>query len=124
MCDISFLRFYLTLTRSSVHERAEIAVDAATLKIMQPVYEVRREAVKSLPRFWGTALAQHTQLAIYMAGQDDMRALAHLTDLSIEYDAVEPRAFTIIFVSLSGCCIVRLNVNSRSGILRKPVLLG
>jgi len=64
---------------------------------MQPVYEARREAVKSLPRFWGTVLAQHAQLAVVMAGLDDMRALAHLIDLSIEYDDVEPRAFTIIF---------------------------
>ncbi|KAF8604430.1 hypothetical protein BDV93DRAFT_440861 [Ceratobasidium sp. AG-I] len=97
MCVISFLQCHLTLTSSSVHERAEIAVDAATLKIMRPVYEARREAVKSLPRFWGTALAQHAQLAVYMAGQDDMRALAHLTDLSIDYDTVETRAFTLIF---------------------------
>jgi hypothetical protein len=82
-----------------VHERAEIAVDAATQKIMQPIYAARREAVKSLPRFWGTALAQHAQLAVYMAGQDDMKALSHLTDLWVEYDQVEPRAFTIVFVS-------------------------
>lgn len=99
MCVISFLPCHLLLTGSLVHGRAEIAVDAATMKIMQPVYEARRKAVKSLPRFWGTALAQHSQLAVYMAGQDDMRALAHLTDLWVEYDPVEPRAFTIIFVS-------------------------
>ncbi|KAG8713859.1 hypothetical protein FRC11_010706 [Ceratobasidium sp. 423] len=83
--------------QSKLHERAEIAVDIATQKIMQPVYAARREAVKSLPRFWGTALAQHAQLAIVLAGQDDMKALSHLTDLWVEHDPVEPRAFTIIF---------------------------
>ncbi|KAB5590139.1 hypothetical protein CTheo_6426 [Ceratobasidium theobromae] len=77
--------------------RAEIAVDAATQKIMQPIYTARREAVKSLPRFWGTALSQHAQLAVYMAGQDDMKALSYLSDLWVEYDQVEPRAFTIVF---------------------------
>jgi len=80
-----------------LQERAEIAADAAATKIMQPVYEKRRAAVKALPRFWGTALAQHEQLAVLMAGQDDMKALSYLTDLWVEYDAVEPRAFTIFF---------------------------
>lgn len=124
MCVVSFLRCFWALTGSLVHERAEIAVDAATLKIMQPVYEARREAVKSLPRFWGTALAQHSQLAILMAGQDDMRALAHLTDLSVQYDPVEPRAFTIIFVSVLTRRNALLNANACSGILRKSVFLG
>ncbi|QRV99502.1 Nucleosome assembly protein (NAP) [Ceratobasidium sp. AG-Ba] len=78
-------------------ERAEIAVDAATIKIMQSVYQKRREAVKTLPRFWGTALAQHDQLAVYMAGPDDLKALTHLSDLWVEYDEVEPRAFTVNF---------------------------
>jgi hypothetical protein len=90
---------FFPLTLWPVHERAEIAIDAATLKIMRPVYEARRAVVKSLPRFWGTALAQHDQLAVYMAGQDDMRALAHITDLWVEYDSIESRAFTIVFVS-------------------------
>ncbi|KAL5637508.1 hypothetical protein ACGC1H_004058 [Rhizoctonia solani] len=83
--------------QTKLHERAEIAVDIATQKIMQPVYAARREAVKSLPRFWGTALGQHAQLAIYLAGQDDMKALSYLTDLWVEHDSVEPRAFSIIF---------------------------
>ncbi|KAH7333605.1 hypothetical protein B0J17DRAFT_676044 [Rhizoctonia solani] len=83
--------------QTKLHERAEIAVDIATQKILQPTYAARREAVKSLPHFWGTALAQHAQLAIIMAGQDDMKALSHLTDLWVEHDAVETRAFTIIF---------------------------
>ncbi|KAG8743229.1 hypothetical protein FRC10_000230 [Ceratobasidium sp. 414] len=80
-----------------LQERAEIAVDAATIKIMQSVYEKRRAAVKALPRFWGTALAQHDQLVVYMAGQDDMKALSYLMDLWVEYDPVEPRAFTVMF---------------------------
>ncbi|KDN35125.1 hypothetical protein RSAG8_11858, partial [Rhizoctonia solani AG-8 WAC10335] len=83
--------------QTKLHERAEIAVDIATQKIMQPIYAARREAVKSLPRFWGTALSQHAQLAIYLAGQDDMKALSYLTDLWVEHDPVEPRAFDIIF---------------------------
>ncbi|CUA70969.1 template-activating factor I [Rhizoctonia solani] len=83
--------------QTKLHERAEIAVDIATQKIMQPIYAARREAVKSLPRFWGTALSQHAQLAVCLAGQDDMKALSHLTDLWVEHDQVEPRAFTIHF---------------------------
>ncbi|KAG8720564.1 hypothetical protein FRC08_018841 [Ceratobasidium sp. 394] len=80
-----------------LQERAEIAADAATQKIMQATYEKRRAAVKKLPRFWGTALAQHEQLVVVMAGQDDMKALSYLTDLWVEYDATEHRAFTINF---------------------------
>ncbi|KAJ1300718.1 hypothetical protein OPQ81_002362 [Rhizoctonia solani] len=80
-----------------LHERAEIAVDISSQKIMQSIYAARRETVKSLPRFWGTVLAQHSQLAVVMAGHDDMKALSHLTDLWIEHDPVETRAFTIIF---------------------------
>ncbi|CAE6360517.1 Protein SET OS=Homo sapiens GN=SET PE=1 SV=3 [Rhizoctonia solani AG-1 IB] len=83
--------------QTKLHERAEIAVDIATQKIMQPIYAARRESVKALPRFWGTALAQHAQLALVVAGQDDIKALSHLTDLWVEYDSVEPRAFTITF---------------------------
>ncbi|KAG8737865.1 hypothetical protein FRC12_016995 [Ceratobasidium sp. 428] len=80
-----------------LHERAEIAVDVASNKILQTAYQKRREAVKALPRFWGTALAQHDQLAVLISGQDDMKALSHLTDLWIEHDSTEHRAFTILF---------------------------
>ncbi|KAG9118308.1 hypothetical protein FRC07_007240, partial [Ceratobasidium sp. 392] len=83
--------------QAKLQERAEIAVDVATNKIMQSVYEKRRAAVKTLPRFWGTALAQHESLAVLITGQDDMKALAHLTDLWVEYDPAELRAFTVLF---------------------------
>ncbi|KAG8699684.1 hypothetical protein FRC09_006459 [Ceratobasidium sp. 395] len=85
------------LTPIAVHERAEIAVDVATNKILQTAYQKRREAVKALPRFWGTALAQHDQLAVLISGQDDMKALSHLTDLWVEHGSTEHRAFTIFF---------------------------
>lgn len=114
---------WFLLICSIVQERAEIAVDAATQKILQPIYAARREAVKKLPRFWGTALAQHAQLAVYMAGQDDMKALTHLTDLWVEYDQVEPRAFTINFVSSVALCTFVV-LDTREGILREPILLG
>ncbi|KAF8750107.1 Nucleosome assembly protein (NAP) [Rhizoctonia solani] len=85
------------MSKNSAKRRADEDAIKELASPLDPIYAARREAVKSLPRFWGTALAQHARLAVVVAGQDDMKALSHLTDLWVEYDSVEPRAFSIIF---------------------------
>ena len=55
--------------------------------------------MKSIPKFWPIALMNMPQIAIYLGHNVDQQALSYLEDLWVVRDPVEPRAFTLEFVS-------------------------
>lgn len=69
---------------------------------LKPVYERRREIVKSIPGFWPNALIRHSLFAYHAQHNADQSALNFLEDLWVEKDPNEHRCFTIEFVSNHG----------------------
>ena len=66
---------------------------------MDPVYNQRRQFIKTIPKFWPTALFRHAGLAIDLKNEEDIKALQYLTDIWVSRNPVEPRVYTIQFVS-------------------------
>lgn len=65
---------------------------------LTPVYEKRREVLKTIPHFWAVALMNHTLIAMHAQHHTDKLALSYLEDLWIVRDKDEPKVFTIEFV--------------------------
>ncbi|CAE6416830.1 unnamed protein product [Rhizoctonia solani] len=77
--------------------RAEIAVELAALKILQPLYESRRKNFAAQKNFWGIALGQHSEIGQHLLDPKDAEAMTYLYDLWVERDPNEHRAFTLEF---------------------------
>lgn len=69
----------------------------AQMKLI-PVYEKRRQVVKSIPKFWPVALMNHSLFAFHVQHSADQLALSYLEDLWVAKDSKEPRCYTIEFV--------------------------
>ncbi|KAF8594152.1 hypothetical protein BDV93DRAFT_482018 [Ceratobasidium sp. AG-I] len=77
--------------------RAEIAVEIAAHKILQPLYAARRKTLAAQKNFWGIALGQHPEIGQHLLDPEEADAMTYLRDLWVERDPKEHRAFTIEF---------------------------
>ncbi|KAL9557252.1 hypothetical protein MBANPS3_001483 [Mucor bainieri] len=64
-------------------------VQAYQRKLMDPIYHKRRELIKKIPNFWGTAIGNSPMFAINPS-ENDLEALDNLTDFHVEYDHEKP----------------------------------
>jgi Nucleosome assembly protein (NAP) len=62
------------------------------------VYQQRREALKSIPKFWPVALLKHSLFALQAQHDADRLALSYLEDVWVVRDPREPKVFTLEFV--------------------------
>ncbi|CAO3638256.1 unnamed protein product [Mucor fragilis] len=69
--------------------KAAEQVQAYQRKVMEPIYHKRRELVKKIPNFWGTAIGNSPMFAINPS-DNDLEALDNLTDFHVEYDHDRP----------------------------------
>ncbi len=67
---------------------------------LTPVYQQRREALKSIPKFWPVALLKHSLFALQAQHDADRLALSYLEDVWVVRDPREPKVFTLEFVRL------------------------
>jgi template-activating factor I len=65
---------------------------------LTPVYQQRREALKSIPKFWPVALLKHSLFALQALHDADRLALSYLEDVWVVRDPREPKVFTLEFV--------------------------
>lgn len=77
--------------------RVEVISELGKIKRMDPVYNQRRQFIKTIPKFWPTALFRHAGLAIDLKNEEDIKALQYLTDIWVSRNPVEPRVYTIQF---------------------------
>jgi len=77
--------------------RAELALERAAQKKLIPVYEKRREVVKSIPMFWTVALFNHNLFSLSAQHNADQTALGYLEDVWVARDPKEPRCYSIEF---------------------------
>ncbi|KAG1462856.1 hypothetical protein G6F56_005425 [Rhizopus delemar] len=59
-------------------------------KVMTPIWEKRREIVKSIPNFWSTAIGNCTLFSEDIS-ENDQKALDSLTDFHVEYNENNPK---------------------------------
>ncbi|KAK7058334.1 hypothetical protein VNI00_001965 [Paramarasmius palmivorus] len=78
-------------------QRAELILERDAQKKLVPVYERRREILKTIPKFWPIALLNHTLFAIHAQHSADQLALTYLEDVWIVRDPQELRCYTIEF---------------------------
>ncbi|CEP15165.1 hypothetical protein [Parasitella parasitica] len=69
--------------------KANEQVQAYQRKLMDPIWHKRRELVKKIPNFWGTAIGNSPIFAINPS-ENDLEALDNLTDFHVEYDHDKP----------------------------------
>ncbi|EMD41636.1 hypothetical protein CERSUDRAFT_110207 [Gelatoporia subvermispora B] len=77
--------------------RTELVLERRAQAKLAPVYEKRREIVKSITKFWPVALMNHGMFALHAQHLSDQVALSYLEDLWIVRDPVETRCFTLEF---------------------------
>ncbi|TFK41303.1 hypothetical protein BDQ12DRAFT_679231 [Crucibulum laeve] len=77
--------------------RAELVLERQAQKTLRPVYEKRREIIKSIPAFWPVALMNHSLFNFHVQHNADKTALSCLEDVWVEKDPNEHRCFTIEF---------------------------
>ena len=65
---------------------------------MDSLYNERRQITKMIPKFWPVALFHHPAIAMELKNDNDVKAIQYLTDVWINRDSVEPRAYVIEFV--------------------------
>jgi template-activating factor I len=78
-------------------DRVDIAFERKHALAMRPSLEKRREIIKQIPHFWGSALAHHPEIAELLQSNEDREALTYLEDVWVEHDPLEFRALTITF---------------------------
>ncbi|KAK0208445.1 hypothetical protein DFS33DRAFT_445049 [Desarmillaria ectypa] len=78
-------------------QRIEIWVESETAKRQLPLWEKRRETLKSIPKFWPVALMNHVGFGIHVQHNSDQLALTYLEDVWLTRDPKEFRAFTLEF---------------------------
>ena len=66
---------------------------------LRPMYEKRRQVIKSIPNFWPVAMMNNSALAFQIQHNADQTALSYLEDVWVEKNTKEHRCFTIEFVS-------------------------
>ncbi|KAF8640649.1 hypothetical protein AX17_000306 [Amanita inopinata Kibby_2008] len=77
--------------------RAELVLERqAQLKLI-PVYQKRREVLRTVEKFWAVALMNHPMISFTVQHNADQHALSFLEDLWVERDKQEPRCYTIEF---------------------------
>lgn len=64
--------------------------------MLKPIFEKRREAVKTIPRFWYTVFVVSELLADFI-NFEDQELLEHLVDLHVEWSEANGKDFTISF---------------------------
>ncbi|KAG2201500.1 hypothetical protein INT46_007773 [Mucor plumbeus] len=69
--------------------KAAEQVQAYQRKLMDPIWHKRRELVKKIPNFWGTAIGNSPMFAINPS-ENDLEALDNLTDFHVEFDHNKP----------------------------------
>lgn len=67
---------------------------------LTPVYQNRREVLKTIKLFWPVALMNHSSFAVHAQHEADRVALSYLEDVWVVRDAKEPKVFTLEFVRL------------------------
>jgi template-activating factor I len=87
-------------------QRIEIWVERETAKRQVPLWEKRRETLKSIPKFWPVALMNHVGFGVHVQHNADQLALTYLEDVWLTRDPQEFRAFTLEFVSARLRCAV------------------
>jgi len=80
---------------SKAVERVELAVELLSQEKHAPVWEKRRHVLKTIPRFWPTALINHPMFSIHAAHAHDHAALSHLEDVWVSRNPEEKRCFTV-----------------------------
>jgi template-activating factor I len=65
---------------------------------LRPMYEKRRQVIKSIHNFWPVAMMNNGTLAYHIQHNADQTALSYLEDVWVEKDDKEHRCFTIEFV--------------------------
>jgi len=77
--------------------RAELVLERQAQAYLRPLYEKRREVIKTISNFWPVAMMNNSALAFYIQHSADKTALSYLEDIWVEKDAKEHRCFTIEF---------------------------
>ncbi|KAI0274858.1 hypothetical protein BC834DRAFT_850042 [Gloeopeniophorella convolvens] len=78
-------------------QRVELILERRAQEQLTPVYQQRREALKSIPKFWPVALLKHTLFAVQAQHESDRLALSYLEDVWVVRDVREPKVFTLEF---------------------------
>ncbi|GAB5587556.1 hypothetical protein Unana1_02456 [Umbelopsis nana] len=63
-------------------------------KLMKPIYAKRRDILKQVPNFWGTAMSNH-QMISALFEDVDQDLLSHITDFHVEFDDENPDTYTV-----------------------------
>ncbi|KAH8548517.1 hypothetical protein BGW37DRAFT_506446 [Umbelopsis sp. PMI_123] len=63
-------------------------------KLMKPIYAKRREILKKVPNFWGTALGNN-QMMVTLFEDVDQDLLNNITDFHVEHDDENPDSYTV-----------------------------
>ncbi|CAM0138213.1 hypothetical protein VKS41_001454 [Umbelopsis sp. WA50703] len=63
-------------------------------KLMKPIYSKRREILKQVPNFWGTAMGNHQMISVLFEDVDQ-ELLNNITDFHIEHDEQNPDSYTV-----------------------------
>ena len=71
---------------------------------LTPVYQNRREVLKTIKLFWPVALMNHEMIGVHAQHNADQAALSYLEDVWLVRDPVESRCFTLEFVSIYLSC--------------------
>jgi len=77
--------------------RAELVLERQAQAYLRPMYEKRRQVIKSIPNFWPVAMMNNSALAFQIQHNADQTALSYLEDVWVEKNAKEHRCFTIEF---------------------------
>ncbi|KAF8624796.1 hypothetical protein AX15_005685 [Amanita polypyramis BW_CC] len=77
--------------------RAELVLERQAQLNLVPVYQKRREVVRTIEKFWPVALLNHAVIEVHTTHTADQLALSYLEDLWVERDKQEPRCFTLEF---------------------------
>ncbi|THH17400.1 hypothetical protein EW146_g3391 [Bondarzewia mesenterica] len=78
-------------------QRAELILERRAQETLTPVYQRRREALKSIKMFWPVALMNHGVFAVHAQHDADKTALSYLEDVWVVRDKREPKVFTLEF---------------------------
>jgi len=79
-------------------QRVELILERRAQEHLTPVYLQRREALKSIHKFWPVALLKHSMFALQAQHDADRVALSYLEDVWVLRDSHEPKVFTLEFL--------------------------
>jgi len=78
-------------------QRVELILERRAQEHLTPVYLQRREALKSIHKFWPVALLKHSMFALQAQHDADRVALSYLEDVWVLRDSHETKVFTLEF---------------------------